>query len=233
MSATNKRHSDKKTLTMQEAAPWTKDTGTAAAKEPRRKAIRKARKEAAAQEQKIRHQRCLPMPPVPKMQERGFSVSESSDSHTHRRLLKGSRRQMILRQWAKSERMAEENDRCIKRKRPLGEYPFMYRHYKLPTVPQRRVAPCSGKELEGNDRRTMPAMSKFDVQMILQNRLKQLWQGDSYHPDCPPHLTRLTQISEWELFNGKLEGEIIRKHPNGDYERWRLSELKLPKIFVH
>ena len=73
-------------------------------------------------------------------------------------------------------------------------------------------------------------MSKSYLQFILDNRLRQLWKYDPVHPDCPPHITRLTEVYKWELFNTKLEAEIVRRHPNGDYEKWRLSELKLHKI---
>lgn len=143
-------------------------------------------------------------------------------------------RKTILRFWAKRERLEEEKERREGRsvtphhERPLEEYPYVYRKYRLPTVLHRYIPPYSGKELMGNDRRTLPVMTKFDVYRILRGRLKQLWEGAPHHPDCPPHVTRLPQITEWELFTGKLEGEIIRRHPNGDYERWAISELSLP-----
>lgn len=148
-------------------------------------------------------------------------------------------RKTILRWWAKRERLEEEKEKKDNRsvrpqhQRPLEEYPYVYRKYRLPTVLSRHIPPYSGKELKGDDRRTLPVMSKFDVYRILRGRLKQLWEGAPHHPDCPPHVTRLPQITEWELFTGKLEGEIIRKHPNGDYERWAISELSLPTTHAH
>ena len=158
-----------------------------------------------------------------KTQERRSSATEP----------KCSGRKAILHQWAKRERLAEAKDHSVKRKRPLGEYPYDYRKYRMHTVTSRLMHPFSGKELKGKDRRTLPLMSKFDIHFILENRLKQLWDCHPVHPDCPPHITRLPEVTEWELFNRKLEGELVRRHPNGDYERWMLSELKFPKLHAH
>ncbi|XP_045137155.1 uncharacterized protein LOC123519716 [Portunus trituberculatus] len=123
-------------------------------------------------------------------------------------------RKGVPRQCTEGEGKIEENEPVISQKRHAGENPHASRRYTLPTVRSRKVTPCSGKELKGEHRRTQPLMTKFDIWMTLQARLKQLWQGHPHHPDCPPRITRLTKVSEWELFTGKLEGEILRKHPN-------------------
>ncbi|KAK8740217.1 hypothetical protein OTU49_003106 [Cherax quadricarinatus] len=95
----------------------------------------------------------------------------------------------------------------------------------LPTIRNWRVKLYSGRELEGDERRTMPYMPLYEVYSALKARQKQLEGGDKVHSDCPPELANLTECAEWEFYNGKLDGSITRGHPNGDYEVWKFSEV--------
>ncbi|KAK3880208.1 hypothetical protein Pcinc_015277 [Petrolisthes cinctipes] len=124
------------------------------------------------------------------------------------------RKKMALyHMWVKYE-LAKENHieasrgKCVKRRRPIEEPLYMYDNFRRPTTLASYVEPYSGRELKGNERRTLPVLTIHDEYIVLRGRLKQLHEEKEpkIHPDTPWHLTKLTDIVRWELENKKLSG---------------------------
>lgn len=132
---------------------------------------------------------------------------------------------------AKEKQTEASTGKSVKRRRPLEEPLYLYDNFRKPTTLANYVEPYSGRELKGSERRTLPVFTMYDEYIVLRERLKQLQEDKipRVHPDTPECLTKLTDIAQWELENHKLTGQIVRRHPNGDYEIWDLSELRQKK----
>lgn len=83
-------------------------------------------------------------------------------------------------------------------------------------------------KVEGNERKTVPYLTKFEKTSILGIRAQQISSGSPSMIDTGK-LREPIEIAKKELLEGKCP-LIIRRHlPNGTYEDWRLDELLITK----
>ena len=83
--------------------------------------------------------------------------------------------------------------------------------------------------LEGDDRITIPIMTKYEYVRIVGNRAKQISLGSKKFIKNADHLSP-KEIAILELKYKMSPFKIKRPLPNNRYEIWRVSELEIPNI---
>ena len=84
------------------------------------------------------------------------------------------------------------------------------------------------KEIKGDDRRTRRILTKYEYARLLGTRTNQISKGaEPLELENPPKIRTPENIAKGEIRERKSIFKIKRIHPNGDYEIFKLNELKI------